>query len=346
MIQTKRWNISMKQIDKDNQAIEAATKLLIAGSTVAFPTETVYGLGADATNNEAVAKIFQAKGRPADNPLIAHVATKKQLGLLVSDLPAYAEQLIDRFTPGPITFILPSNGVCADNVTAGLSTIAVRIPDHPIAQQLLINCAIPIAAPSANTSGKPSPTTGDHVWEDLSGKIAGLLDGGATGVGMESTIIDCTGEIPIILRPGGITKEQLEHIVGTVLVADSLPEKNDKPKAPGMKYKHYSPEVPLVLVNGTAETMQVLIDREQANGNRVGVLASSSMIAKLSADQLIPLGEELPEIAAHLYDALRLCKQTEIDVILCETFPETDIGDAIMNRLRKAASTEIHPQDI
>src|SRR5690625_5955453 len=176
MIQTKRWNISMKQIDKDNQAIEAATKLLIAGSTVAFPTETVYGLGADATNNEAVAKIFQAKGRPADNPLIAHVATKKQLGLLVSDLPAYAEQLIDRFTPGPITFILPSNGVCADNVTAGLSTIAVRIPDHPIAQQLLINSAIPIAAPSANTSGKPSPTTGDHVWEDLSDRKSTRLN--------------------------------------------------------------------------------------------------------------------------------------------------------------------------
>jgi len=346
MIQTRRWHVNMNHINEDNQAIEAATNLLIAGSTVAFPTETVYGLGADATNKAAVANIFQAKGRPADNPLIAHVATKEQLELLVSDLPAYAEQLIDRFTPGPITFILPSNGICAENVTAGLSTIAVRIPDHPIAQQLLINCDIPIAAPSANTSGKPSPTTGDHVWEDLSGKIAGLLDGGATGVGMESTIIDCTGEIPMILRPGGITKEQLEYIVGTVLIADSLQEETDKPKAPGMKYKHYSPEVPLILVNGTAAMMQTMIDREQAKGNRVGVLASSSMITKISADQLIPLGEQLPEIAAHLYDALRLCKQTAIDIILCETFPETDIGDAIMNRLRKAASTEIHPQDL
>ena len=150
----------------------------------------------------------------------------------------------------------------------------------------------------------------------------------------------------MILRPGGITKEQLEYIVGTVLIADSLQEETDKPKAPGMKYKHYSPEVPLILVNGTAAMMQTMIDREQAKGNRVGVLASSSMITKISADQLIPLGEQLPEIAAHLYDALRLCKQTAIDIILCETFPETDIGDAIMNRLRKAASTEIHPQDL
>lgn len=342
MMQTKRWNLNRSQIAQDHKAIEAAANLLITGSTVAFPTETVYGLGADATNKAAVAKIFHAKGRPADNPLIAHVATKEQLGLLVSHLPIFAEQLIDEFTPGPITFILPSNGICADNVTAGLPTIAVRIPDHPIAQQLLLNCAIPIAAPSANTSGKPSPTTADHVWEDLSGKIAGLIDGGATGVGMESTIIDCTGDTPMILRPGGITKEQLEQVVGTVLVADALQDKTEKPKAPGMKYKHYSPEVPLVLVNGTAEMMQTIINREQASGKSVGVLARSSIITTLSADQLIPLGEQLPEIAAHLYDALRICKRTEIDVIICETFPEIGIGDAIMNRLRKAASNEIH----
>ncbi|PAV31370.1 threonylcarbamoyl-AMP synthase [Virgibacillus profundi] len=336
-METKRWNLENEITDKE-VAIEEAAKLLLAGETVAFPTETVYGLGADATNEEAVAKIFEAKGRPQDNPLIAHVATKQQLKQLVDNLPTYAEKLIDTFAPGPLTFVLPGNGTCANNVIAGLSTIAVRMPDHPVARQLLKSCNIPIAAPSANISGKPSPTTADHVKNDLFGKIAGLLDGGATGVGLESTVIDCTQNIPIILRPGGITKEQLEEAVGLVMMDPAIVNNNEKPKSPGMKYKHYSPEVPLWLINGTTDKIQYYIDQEQKKNNRVGVLASTNFAKTIKADEIIPLGENMNEIAANLYDGLRRFKQGDVDIILCESFPEAGIGQAVMNRLRKAAS--------
>lgn len=336
MMQTKRWNVQTNKM-----AISEAAALLEDGQTVAFPTETVYGLGADATNNTAVSKIFEAKGRPEDNPLIAHVATKEQLNSLVSSLSPIAEKLIDAFTPGPVTFVLPSNGTCAENVTAGLSTIGVRIPDHPVANKLLKECGIPIAAPSANVSGKPSPTTADHVWEDLNGKIAGLVDGGPTGVGVESTVIDCTQELPIILRPGGITKEQLEQVVGKVMLDPALANASEKPKAPGMKYRHYAPEVPMWLVAGSPDRMQEVINRERAQQNRVGVMASTATARKLEADQIIPLGFELKEIAANLYDALREFKDGNIDLILCETFPETNIGEAIMNRLKKASSAHL-----
>lgn len=327
---TKRWNV------KDNpQAIEEAATLLKEGLTVAFPTETVYGLGADATNEEAVAKIFKAKGRPQDNPLIVHVATKIQLKKLVRHLPENAEKLIDVYTPGPITFVLKSNGTCAENVTAGLSTIAVRIPNHHVAQQLLKNCNLPIAAPSANVSGKPSPTAAEHVWEDLNGKIAGILDGGNAKVGMESTVIDCTGDIPIILRPGGITKGEIEAVIGKVHVYKQT-NKIVQAQSPGMKYRHYSPEVPMWLVKGTPEKLQKIVD-EQSNDKRIGVLASTETLKNIQADQKISLGNNLHEIATNLYDALRKFKKDEIDLIICESFPEKNIGQAIMNRLKKAS---------
>ncbi|WP_188456889.1 L-threonylcarbamoyladenylate synthase [Virgibacillus oceani] len=338
MFLTKRWNINDNINGK--QAINEAAELLKSGSTVAFPTETVYGLGADATNETAVAGIFAAKGRPADNPLIAHVATKEQLKKLVSILPPVAEKLIDQFSPGPLTYVLPSNGVCATNVTAGLSTIGVRMPSHPVAQELLQQCDLPIAAPSANTSGKPSPTTAGHVWSDLEGKIAGVLDGGPTGVGVESTVIDCTQEIPIILRPGGVTREQLEEVIGSVMVDPALANTGDKPKAPGMKYKHYAPEVPLWLVEGS---LQNVVDEQRGKVQRIGVMASTETAASIRADKVISLGskQSLNEIAANLYDALRTFKEGDIDLILCETFPEQGIGQAIMNRLKKAASVYV-----
>lgn len=339
-METKRWNIEQNQI-QNNHALKEAAEMIRNGEAVAFPTETVYGLGADATNEVAVAKIFQAKGRPQDNPLIAHVANKDQLKRLVDNLPDYVEQLMAAFSPGPITYVLPSNGVCAGNVTAGLSTIGVRIPNHPIARQLLEIADVPVAAPSANLSGKPSPTTADHVWEDLSGRIAGLVDGGPTGVGVESTVIDCTGDIPLILRPGGITKEQLESVVGTVMVDPGLANEKDQPKAPGMKYKHYSPEVPLWLVDGSSERIQAVIDREKDKGHRVGVLASEYTAQALQHTEITSLGENMNEIAAHLYDALRFYKQGDVDVIICEAFSESGIGQAVMNRLRKAATTVI-----
>lgn len=341
MISTKCWNLKNDDLKYKDDIAEAA-EMIKKGALVAFPTETVYGLGADATNEKAVNKIFVAKGRPQDNPLIVHVATTDQLRKLVTRLPTYAERLIKTFTPGPITFVLRSNGTCSSNVSAGLDTVAVRIPDHPVAQQLLLESDLPIAAPSANTSGKPSPTTASHVIDDLFGKIAGILDGGPTGVGMESTVIDCTKDSgPTILRPGGITKEQLERVIGKVHVDPALVNSLEQPISPGLKYKHYSPEVPLILVEGTHNHIQKVIDQKQTQSLRVGVLASTQTAEKLQAEQVVQLGENLDEIATHLYGGLRLFSKQKIDVIICETFPETGIGQAVMNRLKKAANESI-----
>lgn len=339
MVQTKRWNLQDDQLYNE-KAIEEAAHMLMSGSLVAFPTETVYGLGADATSEQAVRKIFAAKGRPQDNPLIAHVATKRQLKALVTELPLYVEKLIDAFSPGPITYVLPSNGSCAQNVTAGLATVAVRIPSHPVALQLMEACDRPIAAPSANISGKPSPTTADHVWDDLSGKIAGLIDGGPTGVGMESTVLDCTKEQPLILRPGAITKEAIQQ-VSRMNVNSAQDIHPSKPPSPGMKYKHYTPEVSLWLVSGTPREINIIIDQEKRKGKRVGVMAQDETIKHLSADHKVSLGNNINEVATHLYDTLRSFKLSDVDLIICETFPEVGIGQAVMNRLRKAASKYI-----
>lgn len=347
-METKRWNLKNEQLNHI-EAIREAADLLKKGEVVAFPTETVYGLGADATNEEAVAKIFAAKGRPQDNPLIAHVANKAQLKQLVTNIPPYAEKIIDAFSPGPITYVLPSNGVCASNVTAGLSTVAVRIPDHPVAKQLLTICNLPIAAPSANISGKPSPTMADHVWDDLNGKIAGLIDGGQTGVGMESTVVDCTQAFPVILRPGGVTQEQLAEVIDMGPISYPQREKEgpkgvhkiEKPSAPGMKYKHYSPEVPLWIVEGGAEKLQTIINEALTDQKKVGVLASEKMAKALKADKTVSLGVSLNEIAINLYDGLRSFRYHDVDLIVCEAFPEEGIGVAIMNRLNKAASKHL-----
>lgn len=338
MMETKLWDIK-KDTPLSGTAIVEAAELLLLGETVAFPTETVYGLGADATNETAVRKIFEAKGRPQDNPLIAHAGSREQLTGLVKSMPAYVDKLIDQFTPGPLTFILPHNGKCAKNVTAGLSTIAVRIPDHPVALALLETCQIPLAAPSANASGKPSPTSAAHVLADLNGKIAGILDGGATGVGLESTVLDCTGTIPVILRPGGVTKEQLENAAGQVLVDPGLMSDIEKPVSPGMKYKHYAPEVELWLVEGTPEQIQEMIDKQASL--KIGVMARTPAAKQLKANRIFDLGAHPLEIAANLYDALRTFKEGEVDLIICEALPEKGIGQAIMNRLKKAATKYI-----
>lgn len=340
-METKYWDL-YHNAEEHQLAIQQAAKLLQQGESVAFPTETVYGLGANATDEQAVNKIFNAKGRPQDNPLIAHVASKSQVAELVTDWPDYVDKLMELYTPGPITFVLPSNGRCAPNVTAGLDTVGVRIPSHPIAQQLLTACGLPIAAPSANISGKPSPTTALHVWEDLNGKIAGILDGGPTGVGLESTVIDCTNSIPIILRPGGVTKEQIEQAAGSVTVDPGLAVKTEKPKAPGMKYRHYSPEVPLWIVTGAKQNIKQTIDQLQAEGKRVGLMGTTQMIDGLHAHSTISLGETMEQVAINLYDALRTFKRDDVDVIVCQSFSERGIGQAVMNRLTKAASNFIH----
>lgn len=339
-MQTNEWIIHKKPYEQTTILNDIAATLR-EGEVVAFPTETVYGLGADATNASAVAKIFEAKGRPQDNPLIAHVANKDELQKYVRSYPAYVDQLIDAFSPGPITYILPSNGVCAANVTAGLDTIGVRIPSHPVARAILQTCGFPVAAPSANISGKPSPTTAEHVQGDLSGKIAGIVDGGQTGVGMESTIVDCTTETPVILRPGGVTKEHIYALLGNIDIHTPTKDPKIRPQAPGMKYTHYAPSVPLVLVKGSEKKMQGVIDTYMEKGDRVGVLARNSLKEQIYAQQFIGLGEELDEIARNLYSCLRAFSAQEIDVIVCESFCSEGLGMAIMNRLEKAATTII-----
>ncbi|MBS4218897.1 threonylcarbamoyl-AMP synthase [Bacillus sp. FJAT-49711] len=340
-MKTERWSVD-KDVDKSKSypQIEEAAALLLKNEVVAFPTETVYGLGANAKSDEAVAKIFAAKGRPADNPLIVHISSTSQLQNMVASIPEKAKKLMDHFWPGPLTIIFQKKqGAVSELVTAGLDTVAVRMPDHPVALALIEESNLPIAAPSANRSGKPSPTAAEHVANDLLGKVAGILDGGSTGVGVESTVIDCTGTTPIILRPGGVSKEEIESIINQVDADSSLKNQKLKPKSPGMKYKHYAPAAPLFLAEGEPKWLQTLINEKRNQGLKVGVMASSETASYYDADMILDSGSKnnLSEIAHSLYHALRAFDEAELDIIFSETFPETGVGAAIMNRLDKAS---------
>lgn len=342
---TKRWSVD-NNVDKKESypQLSQAADLLINNEVVAFPTETVYGLGANAESDVAVRKIFEAKGRPSDNPLIIHIAEKSRLDAFVEDITEKARVLMDKFWPGPLTLIFNmKESVLSDLATAGLSTVAVRMPDHPVALALLEKTGFPIAAPSANRSGKPSPTTADHVWEDLNGRIAGIVDGGPTGVGVESTVLDCTGEIPVILRPGGITKEQLEAVVGEVHIDPALADAVKAPKSPGMKYRHYAPDAPLYLVEGTKEEIQKLVDEKKQEGFSVGVLTTAENEGFYQADYVFACGQRvnLEAVASSLYEALRHFNNTDADIIFSEMFPNEGVGHAIMNRLMKAAGHRV-----
>ncbi|MEH7665393.1 L-threonylcarbamoyladenylate synthase [Bacillus sp. JJ689] len=323
--------------------LQEAAKLLRENEAVAFPTETVYGLGANAMDDEAIAKIFEAKGRPSDNPLIVHIGTKSQLDGIVKEIPPVAEKLMAHFWPGPLTIILPRKEGISERVTAGLNTVGVRMPDHPVALALIEEANVPVAAPSANRSGRPSPTLASHVYEDLNGKIAGIVDGGATGVGVESTVIDCTSTVPTILRPGGITKEQLEAVIGTVSLDPALKDEKEKPKSPGMKYTHYAPKAPLSIVEGSREFIQQLVDEKKEEGCKVGVLTTEEYQHIYNADVILSCGvrSDLASVATKLYDVLRTFDASEVDVIFSESFPNEGIGNAIMNRLTKAAGHHI-----
>lgn len=323
--------------------LQEAAKLLRENEAVAFPTETVYGLGANAMDDEAIAKIFEAKGRPSDNPLIVHIGTKSQLDGIVKEIPPVAEKLMAHFWPGPLTIILPRKEGISERVTAGLNTVGVRMPDHPVALALIEEANVPVAAPSANRSGRPSPTLASHVYEDLNGKIAGIVDGGATGVGVESTVIDCTSTVPTILRPGGITKEQLEAVIGTVSLDPALKDEKEKPKSPGMKYTHYAPKAPLSIVEGSREFIQHLVDEKKEGGFKVGVLTTEEYQHVYNADVILSCGvrSDLASVATKLYDVLRTFDASEVDVIFSESFPNEGIGNAIMNRLTKAAGHHI-----
>lgn len=321
------------------QVIEAG-QFLNNNEVIAFPTETVYGLGANATSDEAIRKVFDAKGRPSDNPLIVHISAKDQLKSLTEDISETAEKLISAFWPGPLTIIFPKKpGAVSELVTAGLDTVAVRMPDHSIALAIIEAAGLPIAAPSANQSGKPSPTTAAHVYTDLNGRIAGIVDGGMTGVGVESTVIDCTGETPVILRPGGVSQEEIEAVAGKVAVDAALVNMEEKPKSPGMKYTHYAPAAPLYLADGEQSWIQELINGKRAEGLKVGVLATAESASLYDADFVISCGrkDDLHTVAHHLYDTLRAFDQADPDIIFAEVFPYTGIGVALMNRLEKAA---------
>lgn len=353
-IQTEHWFVdkTVHNLKVDPQILAAANKIK-ANEVVAFPTETVYGLGGNALSNEAVEKIFAAKGRPSDNPLIVHISSVAQLDELTSDVPAAAERLISAFWPGPLTLVLQKGPLAADGVTAGLSTVAVRMPDHPVATALIDAAGCPIAAPSANLSGRPSPTSAAHVDKDLNGRIAGIVDGGETGVGVESTVVDCTGETAVILRPGGVTKEQMEDVIGEVVVDPALLQYDESvqleaddsgaAKSPGMKYKHYSPAAPLCLVEGPASFLQQVVDKRRNNGVKVGILTTEERKNEYEADVVLVCGSrsDLSTVARRLYGTLRTFDENGVEEIYSETFPAEGVGEAVMNRLRKAAGSRV-----
>lgn len=331
------WKIDCAE--KDRIQIKEAAQLLIENEVVAFPTETVYGLGANAKSEEAVRKIFAAKGRPSDNPLIIHIANQTQLHDLVDDIPSVAEQLMDAFWPGPLTLVFRKKEGLSEIATAGLSTVAVRMPNHPVALALIEEANLPIAAPSANTSGKPSPTTAQHVAKDLTGKISGIVDGGETGVGVESTVVDITEGIPVILRPGGVTKEEMVEVVGEVREDLALHNMEVIPKSPGMKYTHYAPDAPFVLLNGSEVYIQRFVNEQKQFGKKVGILTTEENQHAYDADVVVTCGRrgQLSTVAAELYQALRTFDECDVDLIVGEVFPRAGIGEAIMNRLMKAA---------
>lgn len=315
-----------KNVNKE-ETYAQAVDIIRSGGIVAFPTETVYGLGADATNAEAVEKIFEAKGRPADNPLIVHVDSKAAAINYVDDVSDKALKLMDAFWPGALTLIMKSKPrIFAQNVTADLETVGIRVPNHPVALNLLKRVQLPIAAPSANTSGKPSPTLAEHVYHDMESKVPLILDGGPTKIGIESTVLDMTSEPPVILRPGNVTKEQIENVIGTIRFSAEL--HGNAPKSPGMKYTHYAPEAPVYLIEDDSKLIRKAIEHVQGKGKKVAVLSSTEYP---EADFHFPLSPET------LYSSLRKCDMTDADLILTGVSSERDDNDFMMNRLEKAA---------
>ena len=348
------YNIEMKttmeKIDEaniDSAVIRTAAELIRNGELVAFPTETVYGLGADALNPEASRRIYEAKGRPSDNPLIVHIADFADLEKITIEIPKKARLLGECFWPGPLTMIFRKNDRVPLATTGGLDTVAVRMPEHPVALALIAASTGFVAAPSANTSGKPSPTRAEHVYLDMQGRIPMILDGGPVGIGIESTIVDFSEEVPVILRPGYITKKQLEEVIGEVRQDSGLFDKAQKPIAPGMKYRHYAPRAELVLVKGetgrVTKAIHGLVREAQNQGKRVGIIATDESLCQYPEGIVRSIGSrrEEADIARHLYAILREFDGLDVDIIYSESFSEEGIGQAIMNRMQKAAGHRI-----
>lgn len=383
-METKRVVIKDREHIKDEDLLEAA-RILREGGLVAFPTETVYGLGGNALDAEAAGKIYAAKGRPSDNPLIAHISCAKELEPLVKEVPEAGRKLMEAFWPGPLTMIFPKSAKVPYGTTGGLDTVAVRMPDDPVANRLIALAGVPVAAPSANTSGRPSPTTADHVWQDMNSRIDMIIDGGPVGIGVESTIVDVSSAIPTVLRPGAITMEMLEAVLGEVAVDPAIlgPMSADvKPKAPGMKYKHYAPKAELTLVEPEAVRMQAeetgakpedtgakpedtgrqtfaamnndqiwrmvakvkeLAQEKLAQGYRVGIICTDESREDYPDGIVRSIGarESQASVAHNLYALLREFDDLKVDFIFSESFNQDHLGQAIMNRLSKAAGYKI-----
>ena len=332
----------------DEMIMKEAGALLKQGALVAFPTETVYGLGANALDSEAAAKIYAAKGRPSDNPLIVHIADMDALPLITAEIPEAAKKLAAKFWPGPLTMVMRKSDVVPYGTTGGLDTVAVRMPSHPIALEMIRHGGGYIAAPSANTSGRPSPTLASHVADDMNGIVPLILDGGAVGIGIESTIVDLTDEIPTILRPGFITKEMLQEVVGEVQIDKGLDaDSKTPPKAPGMKYRHYAPKAELMIVEGSSEAVvakiNALVRENEEKGICTGIIGTEETVSRYPAGIVKCMGTRNDElsISSHLYGILREFDESDAKVIYSESFEEGAMGSAIMNRLLKAAGHKI-----
>ena len=330
--------------------ISAAADILRQGGLVGIPTETVYGLGANALDAEAVNKIFEAKGRPQDNPLIIHIPGPQWLPRYCEDVPPLAYTLARKFWPGPLTMILKRKPIVPDATTAGLDTVGVRCPDHQVTLSIIREAGVPVAAPSANTSGRPSCTTAADVMEDMEGKIDAVVDGGPCQVGVESTILDLTCTPPRLLRPGGLPLEALEEVVGPVAVDKAVTERlkdGEQPKAPGMKYKHYAPKADMVIVDGTRKhviaKINELVASHRDDGKKIAVIATEETKQFYDADVVLSMGSRADEdsIAHELYRILRDCDELDVDVIFSESFSTPRIGQAIMNRMLKAAGHQV-----
>ena len=390
-METKRVVITDREHIKDEELLEAA-KILRTGGLVAFPTETVYGLGWNALDEEAAGKIYAAKGRPSDNPLIAHVSCTAELKPLVKEIPEAGRKLMEAFWPGPLTMIFPKSDRVPYGTTGGLDTVAVRMPNDAVANRLIALAGVPVAAPSANTSGRPSPTTADHVWQDMNGRIDMIIDGGAVGIGVESTIVDVSSDIPTVLRPGAITMEMLKEVLGEVAVDPAIlgpVSAGMRPKAPGMKYKHYAPKADLTLVeplrNGAelpenaldgctvglgscqdlacarqpgmdedgirrmVDMVGRLAEKKAAEGLRTGIIGTDESIESYKSlkgidsflVRSIGARRSQESVAHNLYAVLREFDDLGVDVIFSESFSEDHLGQAIMNRLSKAAGYKI-----
>jgi len=342
-----RVNRDEPEIDK----VRVAADIIRSGGLVAFPTETVYGLGADALNPEAVARIYSAKKRPLDNPIIVHVASRDELYRIAEEVPKDAERLIDAFWPGPLTLVLKASRIVPKATTGGLDTVAVRMPDFKVALALIRESGVPIAAPSANLAGRPSPTSAEHVRQDLEGRIDLILDAGPTRVGVESTVLDLTTDPPQVLRPGGVPYEELKDMLGLVALHPVAVAEVEIPlaqaRSPGMKHRHYAPNARVVLVEGklaaTIVKVQELADYHMKEGEKVGILATDQTASRYKSDVVKSLGDRdnLATAASNLFRLLREFDEERVDIIVAEGVPTRGLGLAIMNRLRKASGYNI-----